>query len=65
VYAFPFIYIFLPETSCFITDLTLSTQQAWNLYKQRANCKNMIKELKYNFDAETLIYKALTLLKQY
>ena len=27
-------------------------QQFWHLYKQRANCENRIKELKYNFGAD-------------
>ena len=32
-----------------ITNLTLPAQQVWNLYKQRADAENRIKELKYDF----------------
>lgn len=38
--------------SCFVSDLTLPPLQVWNLYKQRANCENRIKELKYDFGAD-------------
>ena len=38
--------------SSFITDLTLPPLQVWHLYKQRANCENRIKELKYDFGAD-------------
>ncbi len=38
--------------SCFITNLALPPLQVWNLYKQRANCENRIKELKYDFGAD-------------
>jgi len=34
---------------CFITNLSLPAQQVWNLYKQRADAENRIKELKYDF----------------
>ena len=34
---------------CFITNLTLPAEQIWNLYKQRADAENRIKELKYDF----------------
>ncbi len=34
---------------CFITNLTLPSQQIWTLYKQRADAENRIKELKYDF----------------
>ena len=34
---------------CFITNLTLPAQQIWNLYKQRGDAENRIKELKYDF----------------
>jgi hypothetical protein len=34
---------------CFITNLSLPAQQIWNLYKQRADAENRIKELKYDF----------------
>lgn len=43
--------------SCFITDLTLPPWQVWNLYKQRANCENRIKELKYDFGADSFNLK--------
>ena len=35
--------------SCMITNLTLSAQMVWNMYKGRANCENRIKELKEDF----------------
>lgn len=38
--------------SCFITNLTLPRLQVWHLYKQRANCENRIKEIKYDFGAD-------------
>jgi len=44
--------------SCFITDLTLPPLQVWNLYKQRANCENRIKELKYDFGADNFNLKS-------
>jgi hypothetical protein len=34
---------------CFVTNLTLPAHQIWNLYKQRADAENRIKELKYDF----------------
>ena len=34
---------------CFITNLTLPALQVWNLYKDRAEAENRIKELKYDF----------------
>ena len=34
---------------CFVTILELPAQQIWNLYKQRGNAENRIKELKYDF----------------
>ena len=34
---------------CFITNLTLPAIQIWNLYKDRAEAENRIKELKYDF----------------
>ncbi len=34
---------------CFITNLTLPAIQVWNLYKDRAEAENRIKELKYDF----------------
>ena len=44
--------------SCFITDLSLPPLQVWNLYKQRANCENRIKELKYDFGADSFNLKS-------
>lgn len=35
--------------SCFITNLGLSAQVVWNMYKGRATCENRIKELKEDF----------------
>lgn len=43
--------------SCFVTDLKLPPLQVWNLYKQRANCENRIKELKYDFGADNFNLK--------
>jgi hypothetical protein len=34
---------------CFVTNLALPAHQIWNLYKQRADAENRIKELKYDF----------------
>jgi len=34
---------------CFITNLTLPAIPLWNLYKDRAEAENRIKELKYDF----------------
>lgn len=44
--------------SCFITDLNLPPLQVWHLYKQRANCENRIKELKYDFGADSFNLKS-------
>ena len=44
--------------SCFITNLTLPPLQIWHLYKQRANCENRIKELKYDFGADNFNLKS-------
>lgn len=38
---------------CFITNLNLPAQQIWNLYKQRADAENRIKELKYDFGLDS------------
>lgn len=35
--------------SCFITNLDLPTKVIWDLYRNRANAENRIKELKYDF----------------
>jgi len=39
--------------SAYITDLTLSAADVWRLYRQRANSENRIKELKYDFGADS------------
>lgn len=31
------------------TDINLPAAELWRLYRGRANCKNFIKELKYDF----------------
>ena len=35
--------------SCYITNLTLPPTEIWRLYRNRANCENRIKELKYDY----------------
>ena len=39
--------------SALVTDLTLPTQEVWRLYRGRADCENRIKELKYDFAADS------------
>ena len=39
--------------SCFITSLTLPVYQVWVLYRGRADVENRIKELKYDFGADS------------
>ena len=39
--------------SCYVTDLTLPAYLIWQLYRQRANAENRIKELKYDFGADS------------
>jgi hypothetical protein len=39
--------------SCFVTNLTLPAAVVWQLYRQRANAENRIKELKYDFGADS------------
>jgi hypothetical protein len=39
--------------SAYITNLTLPAQEVWRLYRHRANAENRIKELKYDFGAES------------
>jgi hypothetical protein len=39
--------------SCYVTNLDLPCHQIWNLYKQRANAENRIKELKYDFGLDS------------
>ncbi|KFO68416.1 hypothetical protein ER57_04185 [Smithella sp. SCADC] len=43
---------------CLITNLTLPAQQGWNLYKQRADAENRIKELKYDFGFDSFNMKS-------
>jgi len=43
---------------CLITNLTLPAQQVWNLYKQRADAENRIKELKYDFGFDSFNMKS-------
>ena len=38
--------------SVFVTNLDLPAQQVWNLYLDRADAENRIKELKYDFGAD-------------
>jgi len=38
--------------SCFITNLTLSAKIVYDLYRNRADAENRIKEVKYDFGAE-------------
>lgn len=39
--------------STLVTDLTLPTQEIWRSYRGRADCENRIKELKYDFGADS------------
>lgn len=39
--------------SCFITNLTLSAKMVYDLYRNRADAENRIKEAKYDFGAES------------
>lgn len=43
--------------SCVITNLNLPADQVWNLYKQRADAENRIKELKYDFGFDSFNMK--------
>lgn len=36
-----------------VTDSTLPTQEVWRSYRGRADCENRIKELKYDFGADS------------
>ncbi len=36
-----------------VTDLALPAQEVWRLYRGRADCENRIKELKYDFGADS------------
>ena len=40
-----------------VTDLKLSALEIWRLYRGRANCENRIKELKYDFGADSFNQK--------
>jgi hypothetical protein len=40
--------------SCYITSLKLSAADIWRLYRQRANCENRIKELKYDYSLDKM-----------
>jgi hypothetical protein len=40
--------------SCYITSLKLSPADVWRLYRQRANCENRIKELKYDYSLDKM-----------
>ena len=39
--------------SALVTDLTLPAQEIWRSYRGRADCENRIKELKYDFAADS------------
>jgi hypothetical protein len=38
--------------SCYVTNMDLPLDQIWNMYNNRADCENRIKELKYDFGLE-------------
>jgi hypothetical protein len=40
--------------TCYITTLKLSSADVWRLYRQRANCENRIKELKYDYGLDKM-----------
>jgi hypothetical protein len=40
--------------SCYITSLTLSAADIWRIYRNRANCENRIKELKYDYGLDKI-----------
>jgi len=40
--------------TCYITTLKLSAADIWRLYRQRANCENRIKELKYDYGLDKI-----------
>ena len=40
--------------SCYITSLKLSPADIWRLYRQRANCENRLKELKYDYSPDKM-----------
>jgi hypothetical protein len=43
--------------SAFVSNLNLSDQLIWDLYKQRADCENRIRELKYDYGIEGFCMK--------
>jgi len=43
--------------STFVTDLDLPMQQIWNMYRDRGDAENRIKELKYDFGADSFRLK--------
>lgn len=43
--------------SVYVTDLDLPMQQIWNIYKDRGDAENRIKELKYDFGADSFCLK--------
>jgi len=48
-------YLFEMETyrhQTWVTNLSLSPDEVWRLYRQRADCENRIEELKYDFGLE-------------
>jgi hypothetical protein len=40
--------------TCYVTSLQLSAADIWRLYRQRANCENRIKELKYDYGLDKM-----------
>lgn len=40
--------------SCFVTSLELSSAEIWRLYRGRATCENIIKELKYDYGLDKM-----------
>jgi hypothetical protein len=40
--------------TCYITSLKLSAADVWRLYRERANCENRIKELKYDYGLDKM-----------
>ena len=41
--------------SAIVSDLDLPAQTIWRTYRGRANCENRIKELKYDFAADSFV----------
>ena len=40
--------------TCYVTSLSLRAPDVWRLYRQRANCENRIKELKYDYGLDKM-----------